>query len=96
MGEVTDQIRIGRGANLFEETISRMLDARAQPLQDSRRETGIKLPTQPRMRRGVHAKSLLAPGILLQEKTLRHACEHPGIDVLNMVNDPEWYEASGR
>lgn len=34
--------------------------------------------------------SLLAPGILLQERTIRHACEEPEIDVLSMVNDPYW------
>jgi hypothetical protein len=32
----------------------------------------------------------LAPGILLQDGTIRHACEHPEVDVLNMVNDPPW------
>lgn len=34
--------------------------------------------------------SLLAPGILLLERTIRHACEDPGIDVLSMVNEPYW------
>jgi hypothetical protein len=32
----------------------------------------------------------LAPGILLQDGTIRHACEHPDVDVLSMVNDPPW------
>jgi CelD/BcsL family acetyltransferase involved in cellulose biosynthesis len=38
--------------------------------------------------RDVHAA--LAPGILLQERTIRHACEDPGIDTLSMVNEPYW------
>jgi CelD/BcsL family acetyltransferase involved in cellulose biosynthesis len=38
--------------------------------------------------RDVH--SVLAPGILLQERTIRHACEDDGIDVLSMVNEPYW------
>jgi CelD/BcsL family acetyltransferase involved in cellulose biosynthesis len=33
---------------------------------------------------------IYAPGILLQERTIRHACEDPDIDVLSMVNDPHW------
>lgn len=33
---------------------------------------------------------VLAPGILLQERTIRHACEDGGIDVLSMVNEPHW------
>jgi CelD/BcsL family acetyltransferase involved in cellulose biosynthesis len=32
----------------------------------------------------------LAPGILLQDLTIRHACEHPQMDVLSMVNNPHW------
>jgi CelD/BcsL family acetyltransferase involved in cellulose biosynthesis len=32
----------------------------------------------------------LAPGILLQDRTIRNACEHPEVDVLSMVNDPHW------
>ncbi|HEV2701266.1 MAG TPA: GNAT family N-acetyltransferase, partial [Steroidobacteraceae bacterium] len=32
----------------------------------------------------------IAPGILLQDRTIRHACEHPVIDVLSMVNNPHW------
>jgi len=32
----------------------------------------------------------LAPGILLQEMALRHACEDPAIDVVSLVNDPPW------
>jgi CelD/BcsL family acetyltransferase involved in cellulose biosynthesis len=31
-----------------------------------------------------------APGILLHELTIRHACEDPGIDTLSLVNDPPW------
>jgi CelD/BcsL family acetyltransferase involved in cellulose biosynthesis len=38
--------------------------------------------------RDVHP--VLAPGILLQERTIRHACEDDGIDVLSMVNEPHW------
>jgi CelD/BcsL family acetyltransferase involved in cellulose biosynthesis len=38
--------------------------------------------------RDVH--SVLAPGILLQERTIRHACEDPGVDTLSMVNEPYW------
>jgi hypothetical protein len=38
--------------------------------------------------RDVH--SVLAPGILLQERTIRHACEDPGVDTLSMVNEPNW------
>lgn len=38
--------------------------------------------------RDVHP--VLAPGILLQERTIRHACEDGGIDVLSMVNEPHW------
>jgi CelD/BcsL family acetyltransferase involved in cellulose biosynthesis len=38
--------------------------------------------------RDVH--SVLAPGILLQDRTIRHACEDPGIDTLSMVNEPYW------
>jgi CelD/BcsL family acetyltransferase involved in cellulose biosynthesis len=38
--------------------------------------------------RDVH--SVLAPGILLQERTIRHACEDAGIDTLSMVNEPYW------
>jgi CelD/BcsL family acetyltransferase involved in cellulose biosynthesis len=34
--------------------------------------------------------SIFAPGILLQERTLRHACEDATVDVLSMVNDPYW------
>jgi CelD/BcsL family acetyltransferase involved in cellulose biosynthesis len=37
--------------------------------------------------------SVFAPGILLQEMTIRHACEDPGLDVLNMVNDPAWLKS---
>ena len=29
-----------------------------------------------------------APGILLQDRSIRHACEHPEVDVLSMVNNP--------
>jgi CelD/BcsL family acetyltransferase involved in cellulose biosynthesis len=36
------------------------------------------------------ANALFAPGILLQERTIREACEDPGIDLLSMVNDPYW------
>ena len=36
------------------------------------------------------AYSVLAPGILLQERTIRHACEDAGIDILSMVNEPYW------
>jgi hypothetical protein len=36
------------------------------------------------------ANPTLAPGILLQDRTLRHACEHPDVDVLSMVNNPHW------
>jgi hypothetical protein len=32
----------------------------------------------------------IAPGILLEDKTIKYACEEPGIDELNMVNDPYW------
>jgi CelD/BcsL family acetyltransferase involved in cellulose biosynthesis len=38
--------------------------------------------------RDVH--SVIAPGILLQERTIRHACEDPEIDTLSMVNEPYW------
>jgi hypothetical protein len=38
--------------------------------------------------RDTHA--LLAPGILLHEMTIRHACQDPGIDVLSLVNSPPW------
>jgi hypothetical protein len=31
-----------------------------------------------------------APGILLQEMTLRHACEDPEVDVVSLVNAPPW------
>jgi CelD/BcsL family acetyltransferase involved in cellulose biosynthesis len=34
--------------------------------------------------------SLLAPGILLQDRTIRHACEDASVDTLSMVNDPDW------
>jgi hypothetical protein len=36
------------------------------------------------------AHQTLAPGILLQDRTIRHACEHPEVDMLSMVNDPHW------
>jgi CelD/BcsL family acetyltransferase involved in cellulose biosynthesis len=36
------------------------------------------------------ANPTLAPGILLQDRTIRHACEHPEVDVLSMVNNPHW------
>jgi CelD/BcsL family acetyltransferase involved in cellulose biosynthesis len=36
------------------------------------------------------ATPILAPGILLQDRTIRYACEHPEIDLLSMVNDPCW------
>jgi hypothetical protein len=36
------------------------------------------------------ANPTLAPGILLQDRTIRHACEHPQVDVLSMVNNPHW------
>jgi hypothetical protein len=32
----------------------------------------------------------LAPGILLQDQTIRHACGLPDVDVLSMVNNPRW------
>jgi CelD/BcsL family acetyltransferase involved in cellulose biosynthesis len=31
-----------------------------------------------------------APGIVLQEMTLRHACEDPDVDILSLVNAPPW------
>jgi hypothetical protein len=34
--------------------------------------------------------ALYAPGILLHEMTLRHACEDPEVDVLSLVNNPPW------
>jgi CelD/BcsL family acetyltransferase involved in cellulose biosynthesis len=34
--------------------------------------------------------SVLAPGILLQDRTIRYACEDSSVDVLSMVNDPYW------
>lgn len=34
--------------------------------------------------------SLVAPGILLQDRTIRDACEDPRVDVLSMVNNPYW------
>ncbi len=36
------------------------------------------------------AQAVLAPGILLHERTIRHACEDPEIDVLSLVNNPPW------
>ncbi len=33
---------------------------------------------------------ILAPGILLQDRTIRHACGRADIDVLSMVNNPHW------
>jgi len=39
------------------------------------------------------ANSLHAPGILLQECTIRHACEDPEVDLLSMVNDPYWAQS---
>ena len=33
---------------------------------------------------------VLAPGILLQDRTIRYACEDPDVDVLSMVNNPPW------
>jgi len=38
--------------------------------------------------RDVH--SVLAPGILLQDRIIRHACEERDIHTLCMVNDPSW------
>jgi CelD/BcsL family acetyltransferase involved in cellulose biosynthesis len=35
-----------------------------------------------------HAK--FAPGLLLLERLLHHACDDPGIDVLHLVNEPPW------
>jgi CelD/BcsL family acetyltransferase involved in cellulose biosynthesis len=37
-----------------------------------------------------HENPTLAPGILLQDRTIRHACENAQVDVLSMVNDPPW------
>jgi hypothetical protein len=34
-----------------------------------------------------------APGILLQDRTIRHACDDPQIDVLSMVNNPYWAQS---
>jgi CelD/BcsL family acetyltransferase involved in cellulose biosynthesis len=31
-----------------------------------------------------------AAGILLQDQTIRYACDHPQIDVISMVNNPYW------
>ena len=36
------------------------------------------------------AHATFAPGILLHEQTLRHACIDPGIDTLSLVNNPPW------
>lgn len=36
------------------------------------------------------AHSKFAPGLLLLERLLHHACEDPAIDVLHLVNDPPW------
>jgi CelD/BcsL family acetyltransferase involved in cellulose biosynthesis len=38
--------------------------------------------------RNVHA--IFAPGILLSERTIQHACQDPDIDVLSFVNHPSW------
>jgi CelD/BcsL family acetyltransferase involved in cellulose biosynthesis len=35
-------------------------------------------------------RSLIAPGILLQERIIQHACADRDIDVLSLVNDPSW------
>ena len=34
----------------------------------------------------------IAPGILLQDRTIHHACENPAVDVLSMVNNPHWLQ----
>jgi hypothetical protein len=39
------------------------------------------------------ANSVHAPGILLQECTIRHACADPEVDLLSMVNDPYWAQS---
>jgi hypothetical protein len=36
------------------------------------------------------AHSSFAPGNLLLERTIRHACEDPGIAMVSLVNDPPW------
>ncbi len=35
-----------------------------------------------------HAK--FAPGLLLLERIIRESCEDPGIDILHLVNNPDW------
>jgi CelD/BcsL family acetyltransferase involved in cellulose biosynthesis len=36
------------------------------------------------------ANAKFAPGLLLLERMIRQSCEDPGIDVLHLVNNPEW------
>jgi hypothetical protein len=36
------------------------------------------------------AHAIFAPGVLLLERMIHHACEDPQIDVLHLVNDPPW------
>jgi CelD/BcsL family acetyltransferase involved in cellulose biosynthesis len=36
------------------------------------------------------AHSSIAPGNLLLERTIQHACEDRGIDILSLVNQPSW------
>lgn len=36
------------------------------------------------------AHANFAPGILLLERMIRQSCDDPGIDVLHLVNEPEW------
>lgn len=36
------------------------------------------------------AHSKFAPGLLMLERVLQHACDDPGIDVVHLVNEPQW------